>query len=126
MGPPRSVGIVICFDHRTRYARARFILVPVSRRLHRVRFRGHDLVVLSLPLPDAKTSSDASSVTRGHAALTPAELDVARLLHDGLSNAEIAAARGSALRTVANQVASILRKLGVASRHHVRVDPPPR
>jgi DNA-binding NarL/FixJ family response regulator len=54
--------------------------------------------------------------------LTRAELEIARMLRGGLSNAEIAAARGRSLRTIANQVAAILRKLGVSSRHEVMID----
>jgi DNA-binding CsgD family transcriptional regulator len=49
-------------------------------------------------------------------ALTPAERHVALALLDGRSNAEIAALRGSSPRTIANQVASLYRKLGVGSR----------
>lgn len=48
--------------------------------------------------------------------LTAAEGEVARLMAAGLSNAEIARSRGSSPRTVANQAASIFRKLGVTSR----------
>ena len=48
--------------------------------------------------------------------LTTAEREVVALIINGKSNAEIAKARGVALRTVANQVASILRKLDVGSR----------
>jgi DNA-binding CsgD family transcriptional regulator len=48
--------------------------------------------------------------------LTRAELEVASALLDGGTNQQIAAARGSSVRTVANQVASIFRKLGVGSR----------
>lgn len=48
--------------------------------------------------------------------LTQAERDVAMLIAQGLTNAEIAARRGSAERTVANQVASIYEKTGVGSR----------
>jgi len=48
--------------------------------------------------------------------LTPAEREVARLVVGGLSNAEIARRRGGSPRTVANQAASIFRKLGVRSR----------
>lgn len=47
---------------------------------------------------------------------TPAEQEVLELLRQGLSNAEIAAARGCSTRTVANQVASLLRKAGADSR----------
>lgn len=50
------------------------------------------------------------------ATLTAAECDVVALILDGKSNAAIAKARGVAVRTVANQVASILRKLEVESR----------
>ena len=49
-------------------------------------------------------------------ALSPAERQVARLAAAGLPNAEIARSRGSAVRTVANQIASAFRKLGVRSR----------
>lgn len=50
------------------------------------------------------------------ATLTAAECDVVALILEGKSNAAIAKARGVAVRTVANQVASILRKLDVESR----------
>jgi DNA-binding NarL/FixJ family response regulator len=49
-------------------------------------------------------------------ALTPAEREVLELLRRGLSNAEIARLRERSLRTVANQVSSILRKTGSPSR----------
>jgi len=48
--------------------------------------------------------------------LTKAEEEVLAFLLDGCDNASIAAARRTTLRTTANQVASIFRKLGVASR----------
>lgn len=51
-----------------------------------------------------------------HLALTAAEREVAVLLVAGQTNAEIAQRRGTAPRTVANQVASIFEKLGVGSR----------
>ena len=50
---------------------------------------------------------------------TPAESAVARLMVAGLPNAEIARARGTSVRTVANQVASVLRKAHVESRHQL-------
>ena len=49
-------------------------------------------------------------------ALTEAERAVALLVADGLSNKEIGLARGASDRTVANQIASILKKLGVKNR----------
>ncbi|MDX2019895.1 MAG: helix-turn-helix transcriptional regulator [Deltaproteobacteria bacterium] len=48
--------------------------------------------------------------------LTDAERAVAGLIAEGLSNAEIATARGTSTRTIANQVANILAKLSVDSR----------
>ena len=48
--------------------------------------------------------------------LTPAERRVCRLLLDGLSNAQIAGARGTSVRTVANQIASIFAKTKTRSR----------
>lgn len=48
--------------------------------------------------------------------LTPAEAHVAQLAAAGHSNRAIADLRGTAERTVANQLASIFRKLDVASR----------
>jgi len=63
-------------------------------------------VVLSYPLADLPGVDD----------LSPAELEVVKAILGGMSNAEIARRRGRAVRTVANQVAAIFRKLGVGSR----------
>lgn len=48
--------------------------------------------------------------------LSEAEQEIVRLLREGASNKEIAQARGTSERTVANQVSRLLRKLGVSSR----------
>jgi DNA-binding NarL/FixJ family response regulator len=64
------------------------------------------LVVDTGPTPEAILASR----------LTVAERQVAGLVLDGLSTAEIAEARRSAYRTVANQLASLYEKLGVNSR----------
>jgi DNA-binding NarL/FixJ family response regulator len=50
------------------------------------------------------------------AALSPAELQVARLAHAGLSNDRIASLRKTSCHTVARQMAGVLRKLRVGSR----------
>ena len=50
------------------------------------------------------------------ASLTNAETDILELLQRGLSNEEIATARARSVRTIANQVASLLRKTGSPSR----------
>jgi len=49
--------------------------------------------------------------------LSDAEREVLALVVEGKSNQEIAAARGTSERTVANQIASLLRKLGAPSRY---------
>jgi DNA-binding NarL/FixJ family response regulator len=49
--------------------------------------------------------------------LTEAERSVLELLVTGASNADIARARGSSKHTVANQVRSLLHKLGANSRY---------
>jgi DNA-binding NarL/FixJ family response regulator len=51
--------------------------------------------------------------------LTTAERAILAFLLEGRTNDEIAGARGRSPRTVANQVASIFRKLGVASRREL-------
>jgi DNA-binding CsgD family transcriptional regulator len=66
---------------------------------------GEPFVVLSLPLD-----------TWMPACLSPSEREVALAVLGGLSNAEIARRRGTSSRTVANQLASIYRKVGVSSR----------
>ena len=67
---------------------------------------GTELLVLSRPVGSPTLPSG----------LTAAESEVVRLLLEGQSNRTIAAARGTSVRTVANQVASIFRKLAVSSR----------
>lgn len=47
---------------------------------------------------------------------TDAELEVASLLLRGLTHAAIARVRGTAKRTIVNQLGSLYRKLGCASR----------
>jgi DNA-binding NarL/FixJ family response regulator len=64
------------------------------------------VLVVSFPVPRA---------TFGEL-LTEAETAIARDILGGLSNAAIARKRGTAVRTIANQVASIFRKLQVRSR----------
>jgi DNA-binding NarL/FixJ family response regulator len=82
--------------HRVRAPRLSFLPGLADQRL----------AVLSVPLATA----DAA------VGLTEAESDVVTGLLQGLSNREIAARRGSSARTVANQVATVFRKLGVRSR----------
>ncbi len=53
--------------------------------------------------------------------LSDAEREVLELVLAGKSNSEIAELRSRSIRTIANQVASILRKTGSPSRHVLRV-----
>jgi DNA-binding NarL/FixJ family response regulator len=64
------------------------------------------VAVLSVPLPDAACAS----------VLTVAEREVAALAAAGFCNAAIAHRRVTSERTVANQIAALLRKLKVGSR----------
>jgi DNA-binding NarL/FixJ family response regulator len=56
------------------------------------------------------------SLTRRQATLTTAEADVLDLVRQGLSNKEIAAARGRSVATVKHQLQSVFGKCGVNSR----------
>jgi DNA-binding NarL/FixJ family response regulator len=85
-------------------------------RAFRLRYRGDDLAVLSIPCVAPNIPAD----------VTRAERDVCHLILEGRSNEEIAVARGRSARTVANQVASIFRKLGVGSRLELAVRVAPR
>ena len=73
-----------------------------------------EYAVFSWPVVTAATMGDAPDARDS---LTAAERDVLAHVVAGASNAQIARARSSATRTVANQVASLLRKLGAASRY---------
>jgi len=54
-----------------------------------------------------------------NAALTEAETDVLQRILAGRSNTEIAFERASSKRTVANQIATMFKKLGVRSRREL-------
>ena len=56
--------------------------------------------------------------------LSPAEMQIVRFVLAGLTNRCIASMRGTAPRTVANQIASIYRKLDVGSRLELVVKAP--
>ena len=71
----------------------------------RVAIRGEEVLVVSLPSARLELSE-----------LTPAERAVATDAALGLSNLQIAKRRQRSHRTVANQLASAFRKLGVSSR----------
>lgn len=86
--------------------RAPEVAPPRGLRATRFAVAGREVVVMSYP-----TGASALPDT-----LSAAEQEVARALLRGATNAEIAEARGVSARTVANQIASIFKKLGVSSR----------
>ncbi len=64
----------------------------------------------------ASRSADTAAIHRNLSALTPRELEVLRLLAQGLSNAELAAHLHLSEATVKTHVARILAKLGLRDR----------
>ena len=72
-------------------------------------------------IPEPACADDVEHV-QAVAALSPAEQVVLKGVRGGLSNAEIARDRGTSVRTVANQVASILRKTSRNSRFELVLD----
>jgi DNA-binding NarL/FixJ family response regulator len=91
---------------RDRTTRSPPLQPPGDLHAASLRIGGETLFVLSQPVLDGRSFPD----------LTAAEANIVAALLSGLSNAEIARARRRSVRTIGNQVASIFRKLGVASR----------
>ena len=88
---------------------------PPGLRVYRTVVDGSEYAVLVMPQEPEATSSPTIDV------LTSAERDVVAMVIDGLPNEAIAAKRGTRIRTVANQLQSIYRKLGVGSRLELTV-----
>jgi DNA-binding NarL/FixJ family response regulator len=68
-----------------------------------------ELRVISIPRPDCSLQQ----------LLPPAELAVIRLLVEGHSYVEIAKLRGTATRTIANQITAVFRRLRVSGRNEL-------
>ncbi len=79
---------------------------PAGLAAFTLEVRGERLVVLVLPEQEAIALP----------ALSDAERRVAKLAVAGYSNGEIAAIRGTSVRTVANQLARVFKKTGAGSR----------
>jgi DNA-binding NarL/FixJ family response regulator len=79
---------------------------PTTDAALRASLRGIHHATVWLPRPDLRLA----------AVLTCAELQVSSLLLQGKTHAEVAAARGTTTRTIANQLASIFEKLQVSGR----------
>lgn len=73
----------------------------------------------SQPANDEQREPHEDETTTTDVRLTAAEREILKLVVAGLSNRTIARARNRSLRTVANQVATLLRKLRCASRYHL-------
>jgi DNA-binding NarL/FixJ family response regulator len=80
-------------------------------RASRLRIGNEQYIVLSVPAPASAPPT-----------LSEAEREVHAALLRGESNAAIALQRGTSVRTVANQVQSLFRKLGVRSRAELAVE----
>jgi DNA-binding NarL/FixJ family response regulator len=76
--------------------------------------RGHAAAVLEHLARGARSQGPASGVIEGM--LSSRERDVLRLLAEGMTDREIAAALTISSRTVESHVSSVLRKLGVRNR----------
>jgi DNA-binding NarL/FixJ family response regulator len=79
---------------------------PAGLRVARCCWEGEELLVLSWPLP----------IHAVPPVLTEAEREILDGLVAGEDNQDLARLRGTSQRTVANQIGSIFRKLGVSSR----------
>lgn len=72
---------------------------------------------------DEPSLEDVQPSSASVVGLSPREIDVARLVAEGLSNKEIADRLVLSIRTVEGHVAHTLRKLGVSRRHQIGLSP---
>jgi DNA-binding CsgD family transcriptional regulator len=109
--PLPGAGIIIFFTTRRDLPYIRLVS-GAGERVHVSSFQlgGVDFVVLSAPM------LRASKVV-----LTKAERQIAALVSEGFTNAQIAKRRKTSIHTVANQMAVLFRKTGVGSRVELAV-----
>jgi DNA-binding NarL/FixJ family response regulator len=74
------------------------------------------MVSFNIPPGTPAGSSQCDLLGRRFAELSVSEREVVELVQRGLSNKEIASARGRSVATVKNQLASVFQKFGVTSR----------
>lgn len=89
------------------------IQLPRDLRVTHCTLEGEHLVILSHP---AVTSPDETL-----AMLSQAEREVVSYILDGFTQAEVAMLRGTSPRTIAKQLESAYRRLGVSSRAELLV-----
>jgi DNA-binding CsgD family transcriptional regulator len=88
---------------------------PPELRVQRFALGGDELALVSFDLAPPRVQ-----VTSRLARLTQAEREVAALAVEGLSDLEIAHARGRSPRTIQGQLATLYRKLEVQGRRELR------
>ena len=108
------VGAARCLLALGRRDEAVAVLEPAGRLL--ARWGGWRVAELDALRDQLGQRPGASTVDSG---LTPRELEVAHLLAEGLTNAELARRLFISPRTAAVHVSNILSKLGVSSRTQV-------
>ncbi len=79
---------------------------PPGLEASRITVGGEELALLTFPMPPPAFPATFSAAERA----------IARSVLEGRSNAAIAAERNTSVRTVANQIGAMFRKLGVHSR----------
>ena len=99
--PSRIPGLLVAAAHARHHQAVKFQSSLSASNDNRFAYR-----TITVPRPDSALA----------AWLAPAEHAVINLLIEGLTYAEIARARQTSIRTVANQVASGFRRLGVSGR----------
>lgn len=77
---------------------------------------GEGVELAVVDLDDVELVVVALPADVGAPELTAAEQEVVQLVVDGRSNREIAARRGTSVKTVANQLRAVYEKLGIHSR----------
>lgn len=82
------------------------IVVPDEVEIEVADVAGERLAILTWPAAPAPS-------------LSASEQEILRGIALGRTNAEIATRRGTSPRTVANQIAALLKKFGVRSRHEL-------
>ena len=80
---------------------------PVGLGAYRFEIDDSEYAILEWPLPKA---------TEAPGLLTSAERTVVELVLAGCSNLEVATRRGRSIHTIANELASAYKKLGITSR----------